>query len=124
MKNIYVTKATGTEEHKGEYNERAVGKAAPEDIGKFWENNGVFGFVDEQKDIYVGMATMELKEQLEARGYREEAIYVPHTNDSGKFILEKFPGVLEKIAQHREARETAARMETTKLGDIGGLVTE
>ena len=121
MENIYVVKATGTEEVTA-WETVPVGRAEPEKVGKFSYNNGVIAFVDQNRDFFVGYETEELEEELEKRGFQKvENLYVPHSNDSGKWLESIFPGVrkeVNKIAKERHEELSKREVELQGIDDL------
>jgi hypothetical protein len=67
-----------------------VEKARFEHIGKYCSNNGVIAFVDENRDYWIAKNTKEAEDALKNAGYTLGSVYVPHSNDGGKFMREYF----------------------------------
>ncbi len=62
------------------------------DLGLWNQNNGTITFVDENCDQWVGRSTRQTVDMLQAAGYDHDGgLWVPHSNDGGKYLRENLP---------------------------------
>lgn len=78
-------------------------------VGLFNSNHLTLAYVDKYAITHVAVLEDDLVDELKKAGFKEAPIYVPHSNDCGKWLNYMFPRefqrVLERIDREHEENE-------------------